>query len=294
MNITPIQWNDEYCIGTDMVDKAHKKIFSIMNKITALLSEGNQEKTVFAVNETIKFLENYTLQHFAEEEAYMKSIGYDGYAFHKSLHDNLRDITLPSMKEELEKSNYGTEAIECFISIFAGWLTGHILIDDRAITGRVSSRHSMNPDFDNIDALDSEVKLLLEDFFRLEASTFDRHYSGQQIPPSMYYEIKYTSSNNREYTVDLITEERMVIYMSSVIGGIQSGRLDKPTIMAYVQFAQGITKQALAMLDNSDSFTLTSHKMVSLDSLKARFEKSQPDYSIMWTTPQGYIGLCIQ
>lgn len=294
MKITPVEWKEQYNVGEPLVDNAHRKLFSIMNRITALMAEDNHEKAVFAVQEAVKYLESYTLQHFAEEEAYQRKIGYPGYEMHKALHDNLRDVTLPSMVEDLEESDYSEESISCFVGMFAGWITGHIIIEDRAITGCVNSRHGEIANRDIINLIDSEMILFIRDFFGLEGRLHNKHYAGESIPPSLYYEMDYESTSGHKYIVNLISENDLVIHMASQITGIDYRKMEKAVIMSYVQLAQTLTKQTLAMIEADTAFLITGHKMISDEILKKRFEKKNPEYSLMWKTSIGYLGMCIQ
>lgn len=61
---------------------------------------------------------------------------------HRHLHDNLRNVTIPALDKDLEENNYNRDSIERFISIVAGWLTGHIMIEDLAIAGKSRSKWS--------------------------------------------------------------------------------------------------------------------------------------------------------
>ena len=99
-----IKWNDRFNLDVAEIDKAHQKLFSIVNKLIAFTE--NPEKQQHACKEGIKYFKSYTIKHFAEEEEYMKSIAYAGLPMHKSLHDNLRDKTLPALEAELEDQNY--------------------------------------------------------------------------------------------------------------------------------------------------------------------------------------------
>ena len=90
-----IQWQDRFNIGVEIVDQAHHKLFSIVGKIMELYVE--QHKSKFACVEGIKYFNAYALKHFAEEEAYMREIGYPGYLAHKRLHDRMRRETLPAL-----------------------------------------------------------------------------------------------------------------------------------------------------------------------------------------------------
>ena len=128
-----IQWQDRFNIGVEVIDQAHRRLFSIVQKIMDLYVERHEDK--FACVEGIKYFKAYTLKHFAEEEAYMRKIGYPGYQAHKKLHDRMRWETLPELERLLYDSDFSTEMVQRFIGVCTGWLTGHILIEDRAIAG---------------------------------------------------------------------------------------------------------------------------------------------------------------
>ena len=70
------------------------------------------------------------------------SLNYEEYEMHRHLHDNLRNVTIPALDKDLEENNYNRDSIERFISIVAGWLTGHIMIVDLATAGKSRSKWS--------------------------------------------------------------------------------------------------------------------------------------------------------
>lgn len=76
-----IKWNDRFNLGVESIDRAHQRIFSIVGKLISL--NEDEAKQRHACQEGIKYLKSYTLKHFQEEEDYMQSIGYEGYARHK-------------------------------------------------------------------------------------------------------------------------------------------------------------------------------------------------------------------
>ena len=100
-------WRERYNIGVDFIDREHKKLFSILNKLLAAGKEG--EKSRWACQEGIKYFKDHAIKHFSEEEAYMESIGYQGLEMHKRLHEDFRMRTLPSLEKELEKTGYCEE-----------------------------------------------------------------------------------------------------------------------------------------------------------------------------------------
>ncbi len=135
-----IAWKEEYNVGCESVDLAHKKIFSVIRKVDQLVNYNEYERDKFACIEAIKFLREYTITHFMQEEAFMKELGYQGYDKHKEIHDALREKTLPHLIKELERTEFSRESVKKFLATFIAWLSGHILIEDRAITGRTKRR----------------------------------------------------------------------------------------------------------------------------------------------------------
>ncbi len=97
-------WQERYNIGVEFIDREHKKLFSILNKLLA--AKAQDEKSQWVYQEGIKYFKEHAMKHFTEEEMYMASIGYLGFDTHRRLHDNFRQKTLPALEKELERSNY--------------------------------------------------------------------------------------------------------------------------------------------------------------------------------------------
>lgn len=124
-------WNERLNIGVEVIDTAHANLFRVVGKLMHLVeNEANYKNSC---KEGIRYLEDYTVKHFSEEETYMRSIHYPGYVKHKEIHDTFRDQTLVSLKKALELSHYSQSAAEHFLSILLGWLTGHIMTEGLAV-----------------------------------------------------------------------------------------------------------------------------------------------------------------
>ena len=172
-----IKWNDRFKVGVESIDSAHKKLFSIVGKLIALNEDENKQR--HACREGIKYFKSYTIKHFEEEEAYMQSIGYLGLAVHKSLHDSLRDKTLPALEAEMEAQDYSTESVGHFLGICVGWLNGHIMVEDRAITGKNPHKWVHQPDDDELENLEKALSQGLESLSQTDVDIVSRRYSGE-------------------------------------------------------------------------------------------------------------------
>lgn len=77
-------WNEKYAFGIEKIDTQHKKLFYIMEKISLLNAASP------SIRENIRGilyeLSEYMQEHFRDEEAYMKAIGYPEIDHHTMLH----------------------------------------------------------------------------------------------------------------------------------------------------------------------------------------------------------------
>ena len=70
-------WQDRFNIGVEVIDREHKKLFGIMNRL--LTFSEKESKRQWVCEESIKYFKDHAMKHFAEEEVYMASIHYPGF-----------------------------------------------------------------------------------------------------------------------------------------------------------------------------------------------------------------------
>ena len=177
-------WKEEYNIGVDSIDKEHQRLFKIINKLFAFGKE--EKKSQWACQEGIKYFKDHAMKHFGEEENYMMSIGYPGLAKHRELHQGFRKKTLPALEEELERTNYSENAVDHFLGVCAGWLIGHTLMEDRAITGEGMSKWVDLLPEEELEAMKKVIVQLVYDMFRLESHVVSDTYSGEKFGRGLY------------------------------------------------------------------------------------------------------------
>ena len=177
-----IAWDDKFNIGVDIIDKAHAKLFRIIHRMIDLSNDPTTTK--HTSQEMIKYLETYSMAHFAEEEAYMRSIRYGGYAQHKRSHDHFRDQTLVSLKKDLEMSGYSPSSIQRLMGTMQSWLAEHIMKADQAI---VKKNVGAGYDFSSQAALISKaVNRASQDVFQTEMKLINTDYKGENIGNGFY------------------------------------------------------------------------------------------------------------
>lgn len=76
-----IQWKDEYCLGNDLIDSEHKKLFEIASQIFAIKNpQANSDK----IKKLIHELYDYMRCHFKHEEEHMAEVLFEEIDQHKN------------------------------------------------------------------------------------------------------------------------------------------------------------------------------------------------------------------
>lgn len=124
-------WSESYAIGVERIDNAHRELFRVMNRVLTTMRQGGDLK--WTVGESVKFFRIYAVNHFEDEEAYMREIGYPNLAAHKAVHDGMRERILPRVYSRLEYNKYDEESLRRYIELCQKWLSRHILGHDREL-----------------------------------------------------------------------------------------------------------------------------------------------------------------
>ena len=178
-----VAWDDRFKIGVEIVDRAHAKLFRIVNKLFDISQDASTNQAAYV--EGIKYLEAYSMTHFSEEEAYMRSVRYNGYAEHKRIHDNFRNKTLISLKRDLELSGYSVPAVQRFVGIMNNWLSEHIMLEDQAIVGK-AVRQKKRDRSSQIEIISRTVHRAVQDILQAETKLVSDDYKGQNIGNGYY------------------------------------------------------------------------------------------------------------
>ncbi|MCM1183633.1 MAG: response regulator [Roseburia sp.] len=286
-----VVWQERFNIGVEVIDKEHKKLFGILNRLFS--SRDEEAKYQWVCQEGIKYFKEHALKHFTEEEAYMASINYINFDMHRRLHDNFRRKTLPALERELREQNFSKEAIEHFLGVCAGWLIGHTLTEDRAITGKIESKW--------VDLLPEEAQLLmtqtilqlLQDMFQLEPRLVSDSYGGEQFGKGVYYRLVYGTQNGDRWELFLVFEEKFII---NTVGGIIESEYDTMSVMTmnaarYIsrQFAERIREHFMA----GELYEMREENLLTYEQFQRVFEHNNPQFSLLFDTKEGYFAFCV-
>lgn len=285
-------WHERYNIGVEDIDREHRKLFNVMNK---LFSYGGavDEKSRWAYQEGIKFFKGHAMKHFAEEEVYMASIGYEGYETHRRLHDIFRKKTLPEIEKELMQTRYSQEAVEHFLGVCAGWLIGHTMTEDRAIAGGVSSRWiGLLPEEEQA-AMKKTIIQMLKELFQLDARVISESYSGEKFGNGFYYRLLYGSDKGEKWEFLLVFEEKLLV---NTVGSIVDSDSEKVNVMmmnATRYIAKQFVERIMAHFPVQGQVELREENLLSYKQFDRVFGQHNPQSSLLFDTGAGYFAYCM-
>lgn len=112
-------WDQTLALKVDSMDEEHKSLIGLMNS----LEEKWIAKSSFEeLNDCMKRLITFTIKHFSDEEAYMKSVGFPEFPQHKALHSQMLS-QLGAFATQFEASKILDDKFFHFLQM---WLKGHI------------------------------------------------------------------------------------------------------------------------------------------------------------------------
>ena len=124
-------FNDTFKTGIELIDEEHKTLFDIIGKVHKTIQTELVHDKYDAIMDILDELKEYTRVHFADEENYMREIGYEGLAKQEILHQNFIDKL---MELDLDDVDDNQEAyLYDFLEFLQNWLINHILKVDKLI-----------------------------------------------------------------------------------------------------------------------------------------------------------------
>ncbi len=119
------QWDEKYSLHVQKIDEQHKELF----RLSALVDSLDKNTTKDDIKKLLNSFFIYMRDHFRDEEAYMKSIGYPLLKKHHILHQEIIENFTKLIKE-----NHSLESLKTQMKIATKkWLIDHIMDNDLKI-----------------------------------------------------------------------------------------------------------------------------------------------------------------
>lgn len=128
-------WKDDLIIGVEVIDDQHREL---CKAIDALLDACKNGKGRAEIIRTVKFLQQYTIKHFTDEQILQKSCGYPKFVEHKAMHDGFCK-KISEMTDDLIKNGPTISTVGQLNSLLVDWLLNHIRKVDTEIAQYVKS-----------------------------------------------------------------------------------------------------------------------------------------------------------
>ena len=285
-------WQEGFNIGVDLIDREHQRLFKIINKLFAFQKEEKDSQWIS--QEGIKYFKGHAMKHFEDEEEYMASIGYEGLEQHKRIHRGFRENTLPTLEQELEQTNYSQDALEHFLGVCAGWLIGHTLTEDQAMTGKQEGKWENLLPGEELAAMKKVIVQLVFDMFHLESQLISDAYGGEKFGRGIYYRLAYgTQGDEKRQEIIMVFEEKLLINTVGKIMGIQTNKLDNMLMHAARYTARQFVGRIVEQLPDLGLYELKEENLLSYEQFRKIFERENLQVSLLFNTSgAGYFAYC--
>lgn len=287
-----LAWNKRFNIGVELIDKEHKKLFSILNKLFDFGQE--EEKSQWVCQESVKYFKEHALQHFADEEAYMASIDYEGLDVHRRIHRNFREITLPALEKELDTTDYSEDAVNHFLGVCAGWLIGHTTLEDHAIVSREPIKQWKNllPDEEQA-VMGQSIVSQLYCMFQLESRLISNCYGGEKFGDGIYYRLIYKTSEKKRWEFLLVMEQQLIVNTIGSVLKTKSESVNTMVMNAARYTARQLIEHIKGHFAELEKAEIKEEQLLSYEQFHKVFEKHSPQYSLLFDTGKGYFAYCM-
>jgi hemerythrin len=126
-------WDKSLETGNTTIDDQHKSIIESINNLLDACSKGKGRSEV---ENTLKFLQDYVVKHFNDEEKLQLKSNYPDYKTHREKHEAFKK-TVSEIAEEFNKNGASIQLVAKVNSSVAGWLISHIKSEDKKVAAHI-------------------------------------------------------------------------------------------------------------------------------------------------------------
>jgi hemerythrin len=115
-------WTPDLSVHVEKIDAQHRELFRRFNILAEAAFDGKGKE---AIGESLQFLADYTIEHFGDEETFMKTYQFPDYTAHKQIHDAfVQDVKqfISSFESEQVTSNLVANVVQTL----GDWTRDHI------------------------------------------------------------------------------------------------------------------------------------------------------------------------
>lgn len=132
-----IYWNDKYSLGVPPMDRQHRRLVDLINRLFVCMNQGADMSEMKGVMDE---LIDYTQRHFADEERLMAKYGYPTLTAHRLKHEKLV-AEVAEMYREFDSRGKTIVSLK-LMRFLKQWLLEHILVEDRKYAGHILAKRA--------------------------------------------------------------------------------------------------------------------------------------------------------
>lgn len=121
-----IVWRDSLNIGSYNIDKQHKILINIINR---LIDSKNSNEDRRVINEVLSELLEYSIIHFRDEELLLENVNFPNLEQHKNKHYSFK-LNLAKSCEDVMTGK--ADVNKKLIDFLSDWFTHHISQEDQS------------------------------------------------------------------------------------------------------------------------------------------------------------------
>lgn len=119
--------------GNSLIDSEHRQLFAAVNDLMDACSQGRGRDQI---QQTVRFLNDYVMKHFGDEERLQTQSKYPNYPAHKQFHDGYRRQLSQVTQELLQQQGATVKALGDLNNVVAV-LVSHIRTEDKRLARHV-------------------------------------------------------------------------------------------------------------------------------------------------------------
>jgi hemerythrin len=128
------EWKPKYSVQIPAIDAQHQRLFALAADLHLAMLQGKGKDIL---GQSLASLVDYTRQHFASEEQFMRRHGFPETEAHKKQHDQLTAQVLDFQKKFLSQDASLTVELLMFLKT---WLENHIAGSDQKYAAHIRGK----------------------------------------------------------------------------------------------------------------------------------------------------------
>jgi hemerythrin len=131
-----VSWTEDMTVHVEKIDDQHRELIKRFNQLGEAVWEGKGKE---AVGDMIKFLAEYTVEHFSDEEELMRIYEYPKAESHRQAHkDFVKKVG--DLINDLHAREFDSPLVISVVNKLGDWTRMHIRVMDKELGSYIRSK----------------------------------------------------------------------------------------------------------------------------------------------------------